>query len=437
MGNYSIAYTSTVIKNDWAASSLLLAAPPPPLLGNQPLIKPINARQQLLDRGDHLLQQWPDAGRPQTGEDPSKPVQGQALLAGVGNLMLSAKELRTILQKMGLGHAGELRRGAERRLEAVTAQLLDAKLRHSLSATTDLSELTATVLPDTSALSAAGAVVLDRFRYRLAHVAMRNHQWDMASALLDAVLEGTGELTRARLYRTVCKHRGEGRINDDALRELVQRYRQEGMERPGAPPLDVLVQEPTTCLLELLLLCQGGEPQLLDQLYEQQGHQRTTALTLFVMPQEGHPSTAVLSEWLAQAHLDEWGKEEWLVVDITVQQYGDLGRGSQLMNPNFPGKLNMAVLQVLAKAAVVGGVNNGLTPDAAKNRLHLLADGDLLESFNPDRWPYVTSGKLEDYPRRNVLKKNRLSQTWQLIPPYVVIQRDSATAMRQAAGNFQ
>ena len=66
---------------------------------------------------------------------------------------------------------------------------------------TDLSKLTAAVLTDTSALSAAGAVVLDRFRYRLAHVPMRNQHWEQASALLDAVLHGPGELTRARLYR--------------------------------------------------------------------------------------------------------------------------------------------------------------------------------------------------------------------------------------------
>lgn len=74
-------------------------------------------------------------------------------------------------------------------------------------------------------LSPAGAVVLDRFRYRLAHVAMRKQQWDLASALRDAVLEGTGELTQARLYRIVCTLRECGRVDDDALRELVQRYR--------------------------------------------------------------------------------------------------------------------------------------------------------------------------------------------------------------------
>jgi len=179
--------------------------------------------------------------------------------------MVEAEQLKAGLEAMASGPLADARREAERQLECWIQELLDAKVRHSLTATSGLDELTAIALTDAKGLSAAGAVVLDRFRYRLAHVAMRNQQWEQASRLLDAVLQGSGELTRARLYRTVCTLRRWGRIDDESLRELVARYRQEGMERPGAPPLDVLVQEPTTCLLELLLLCQGGEPQLFEQ----------------------------------------------------------------------------------------------------------------------------------------------------------------------------
>jgi len=351
--------------------------------------------------------------------------------------MLDAQELQTILQKMGSAHAGELRRGAERRLEAVTAQLLDAKVRHSLSATTDLSELTAAVLADIGCLSAAGAVVLDRFRYRLAHVAMRNQRWDLASDLLDAVVKGSSELTRARLYRTVCSLRADGRVDDDALRQLVQRYRREGMERPGAAPLDVLVQDPTTCLLELLLLCQGGQPQLLDQLYDDQGRQGTGGLSLVIQPEGERPSKVVLSEWLAQAHLEEWSKERWLVIDATARPIGELGRGSRLQGPNMRAPVLIGLAQVLGQAAVADSASS-LSPDATQQRFEQRDAGRLL---NPDyrepRWSYATSAELEDHPGRKVIKRDRLLGTWRLIPPYVVVHKDSSIAERQAAGSFQ
>ena len=131
---------------------------------------------------------------------------------------------------------------------------------------TVLSPLTALALSDAKVLSAAGAVLLDRVRYRLAHVAMRHQLWEQASMLL--------------------KLRGQGRSDDEALRELV-------------------------------LLCQGSEPQLLDQLYEDQGRLGTTGLKLFIRPERGPSTTVVMSEWLAQAHLDESEQEGWLVVDTT------------------------------------------------------------------------------------------------------------------------
>lgn len=351
--------------------------------------------------------------------------------------MLDPMKLRTILEKMGPSHPGELRRGAERRLEAVTAELLDAKVRHSMSATPDLSELTDIVLADTSAFSAAGAVVLDRLRYRLAHVAMRNQQWDQASDLLDAVLEGSAELTRARLYRTICSLRAEGRVDEETLRQLVQHYRREGMERPGAPPLDVLVQDPTTCLLELLLLCQGRDLQLLDQLYDDQGRQGTTGLSLFIQPQGERASRVVLSEWLAQAHLEEWRKERWLVVDATATPIGELGRGSLLQSPNMRSPVLIGLAQVLGKAAAVDS-DHSLSPDSTQQRFEQQDDGRLLNPDRPEpRWSYVTSAVLKEYPDRKVIERTGLLGNWQLIPPYVVVHKDSSIAKRQAAGSFQ
>ncbi|MFZ0407366.1 MAG: hypothetical protein WAM11_04550 [Cyanobium sp.] len=352
--------------------------------------------------------------------------------------MVEAEQLKAVLEAMVSGPVADARREAERQLESWIQELLDAKVRHSLTATSGLDELTAIALTDAKGLSAAGAVVLDRFRYRLAHVAMRNQQWEQASRLLDVVLQGSGELTRARLYRTVCRLRGEGRIDDEALRELVQRYRQEGMERPGAPSLDVLVQEPTTCLLELLLLCQGSEPQLLDQLYEDQGRHRTTGLKLFIQPLGERSKTVVLSEWLAQAHLDELAQEGWLVVDTTVESIGKQGRGSQLRSPNFPARVLVGVAQVLADAATVPlGGNRGLSSAAVQDRFLTRDDGHLVKPDKEPRWEYVTSGVLKEHPDRKVICRERAWNTWRLEPPYVVVLRDSTTAVRQATGRSQ
>ena len=353
--------------------------------------------------------------------------------------MVDAEKLKHVVEAMASGSDGDARRAAERQLESWIQELLDAKVRHSLTGVTGLSMLTAVALPEARDFSAAGAVVLDRFRYRLAHVAMRNQQWGQASALLDAVLQGSGELTRARLYRTVCALREQGRIDEKALRELVQRYRQDGMERPGAPSLDVLVQEPTTCLLELLLLCQGQEPQLLDQLYEDQGRQGTTGLRLFIKSQGERSRTVVLSEWLAQAHLEEWAREGWLVVDATAKPIGELGRGSRLSSPNAPSRMLVGVAQVLAQAPVEGNslVDKGLEIEAAKSRFLRGYQGRFLNRHGEPKWRYVTSAQLVDHPGRKVIRPGRLENAWYLIPPYVVVLSDSATLTRQAAGSSQ
>ena len=356
--------------------------------------------------------------------------------------MVDAEQLKAVLKAMVSGPIADARREAERQLESWIQELLDAKLRHSLTATSGLDELTDTALTDAKGLSAAGAVLLDRFRYRLAHVAMRNQQWEQASALLDAVLQGSSELTRARVYRTVCMLRKRGSIDDASLRELVAGYRQEGMERPSAASLDVLVQEPTTCLLELLLLCQGGEPQLLDQLYEDQGLHGTTGLTLFIQPQGERSRTVVLSEWLAQAHLDELAQEGWLVVDTTVESIGERGRGSKLRSTNFPAKWLIAIAQVLGYASAAAGFGNtGLNPIVAQNRFLSQDKGRLVDpaSISEDypRWKYVTSAELDEHPRRKVIRKETLENIWRLEPPYVVVVKDLATAVRQATGRSQ
>ena len=352
--------------------------------------------------------------------------------------MVDPEQLNDVLAAMASGQSSAARREAEAQLERWIQELLDAKVRHSLTGTSGLQRITAAVLIDAKGLSAAGAVVLDRFRYRLAHVAMRNQQWQQASALLDAVLQGGGELTRARLYRTVCSWREHGQIDDEALRELVQRYRQEGLARPDAPSLDVLVQESTMCLLELLLLCQGGEPQLLDQLYEDEGRHGTTGLKLFIQPQVECSKTVVLSEWLAQAHLDELTQEGWLVVDTTVESIGEQGRGSELRCTNFPVGVLVGLAQVLADAATVPhAVNRGLSPDAVQVRFLTRDAGRLVDPGNEPRWEYVTSGVLKEHPDRKVIRRERAWNTWRLEPPYVVVLRDSATAVRQATGRSQ
>ncbi|WP_094592380.1 hypothetical protein [Vulcanococcus limneticus] len=268
---------------------------------------------------------------------------------------------------------------------------------------------------------------------------MRGREWQWAAHLLDAVLQGPTELTRARLYRAVCSLHESGGVDSDTLQQLVGRHRQEGQEQRGTPPLDVLVQDPTTCLLELLLLCQGADPELLDQLYDAEGRRGTTGLTLLLQPERGPSTIVVLSEWLAEAQLAEWSQEGWLVVDATAEPVGELGRGSQLKSPNVPTRVLVGLAQVLGRAAVAGrGGSAGLTPEAAQQRFLARDDGRLV---NPDsgepRWQYVTSGVLVEHPYRKAFERSRSTGTWQLIPPYVVVQRDSSTLQRQAAGRFQ
>jgi hypothetical protein len=55
--------------------------------------------------------------------------------------MVDAKQLKAVVKAMAAGCDGETRRAAERQLETWIQELLDVKVRHSLSATTGLSDL--------------------------------------------------------------------------------------------------------------------------------------------------------------------------------------------------------------------------------------------------------------------------------------------------------
>jgi hypothetical protein len=55
--------------------------------------------------------------------------------------MVDAKQLEAVVKAMASGCDGETRRAAERQLETWIQELLDAKVRHSLTATNGLSDL--------------------------------------------------------------------------------------------------------------------------------------------------------------------------------------------------------------------------------------------------------------------------------------------------------
>lgn len=353
--------------------------------------------------------------------------------------MVDAESLEAVLRAMDQAGPAEHRRAAERMLEGLVAKLLDEKVRHGLGSVEGLQELVAVVQAPGAQITLSGAVILDRFRYRLAHVAMRNRQWQLAIDLLDRVLAGQAQLTRARLYRTVCQLRLHGSVPAAELSALVARHQQDWQERPAAPPLDVLVQDPTTCLLELLLLGQDSEPALLDQLYDRTGQHRSSGLKLLIQRSERPAEPVELSEWLAESQLEEWRREGWLVVDASVAVPGERGRGSLLRVPggNLRAPIAMGLAQVLAR--------NAPRPLPRQQVQELFAEWDdqrqvdQAEEDEPD-WPRATSTTLADHPQRKVIGRSpgtRGEVSWHLIPPYVVVLSDAASRLRQAAGKSQ
>lgn len=350
--------------------------------------------------------------------------------------MVDAERLRAVLQAMA--GAGERRRVAERKLEGLLLELLDAKVRRGLGEVGRLQELAAVAMGPVAGATATARLMLSRLCYRLAHLAMRDQQWELALELLEAVLSGEADLTRARLYKALCLSKTQGRIPEEALEELLACHRGEGRLDRIAPPLDLLVQDTTTNLLELLLLSQGAHAEQINRLYDPERRHRTTALRLMLCERSGSSATIEMSEWLAQAQLEDYRREGWLVVDSTTRPIGELGRGTPLRSTNFPAKVLAGIAQVLASSAAVphAGIS-GLTPDAVQSRLRSLDDGCLIDPDRDLRWEYVTSAVLLDHPDRKVIRRDRRSQSWHLIPPFVVVLRDSATALRQAAGSFQ
>ena len=165
----------------------------------------------------------------------------------------------------------------------------------------------------------------------------------------------------------------------------------------------------------------------------------TNGLKLFIQPQGERSRTVVLSEWLAQAHLDELAQEGWLVVDTTVESVGEQGRGSELGCTNFPVSVLMGLAQVLADAVTVShGGNRGLSPEAVQVRFLTRDEGRLVDPDKQPRWQYVTSGVRKKHPDKKVICSERAWKIWRLEPPYVVVQSsESATARRQASGRSQ
>ena len=383
------------------------------------------------------------------------PSQNQeATRHSVKGTMVDAERLQATLRAMGSTAMPEARRRAERQLEDLVLELLDAKVRHGLGCRSQLRALTdvaSVAMGPSAGLTAAARVVLNRFCYRLAHVAMRSREWALALELLDAVLAGEGDLTRAQLYRTLCLAKQRGSLAKEHIEDLLESHRQEAAQPATAPALDVLVQDPTTNLLELFLLAQDAPEECLDRLYDPAGRHRTTGLTLVLHPEGERRRTLTMSEWLAEAHLQEYRREGWLVVDATVESAGEQGKGSRVNVPggNMKPGIALAILQVLGAAAPTP-----LTQDAVKTRFRDWDGAGLLDKIDEQDkqnkkkskvtgWQKVTnracSVELADGPKRKLILRSEATglPCWELIPPYVVVLKDDATVLRQAAGSSQ
>lgn len=355
--------------------------------------------------------------------------------------MVDAGRLSSVLRAMAPSAKPGARRKAEGELERLVLELLDAKVRFALGSRYSLRSLTdvaQVAMAPTAGLTAVARVLLNRFCYRLAHVAMRSREWDLALELLEAVLAGEGALTRAQLYKTLCLSKLRGDLASSDLDELLECHRLEASQRGGAPALDVLIQDPTTNLLELLLLAQDAPGEHLDQLYDPTGSRRTTGLTLVLHPDGASSRTISLSEWLAEIHLQEYREEGWLVVDATVQLAGEQGRGSAVRVPggNVRQGIVMGLLQVLAKTAP-----RPRAQDSVREEFIAWDDERLIDPQSREpRWESVTSAELFGAMGRKVLRRcpdDAGHIRWELIPPYVVVLKDAANVLHQAAGSSQ
>ena len=204
-----------------------------------------------------------------------------------------------------------------------------------------------------------------------------------------------------------------------------------------APPLDVLIQDPTTNLLELFLYTQNASAELVDQLYATNGRHRTTGLTLLIHPGDNKNHQRVeLSEWLAEAHLEEYRQKGWLIID-SLAPSGEFGRGTSLRQPNgeILAPIVVAVAQILAKRA-------------PQERSREFVRDQLLERFDeslipdPDRigLERLSSCELKEHPGLKVFSRSsgtRGGVFYKLKPPYAVVLKDAARELRQASGSGQ
>ena len=343
----------------------------------------------------------------------------------------------------------EIRRSAERQLSNLLLQLVDAKIRHGLSHSDELWQLADTVLDPAMALEGTGAILLDHFRYRLAHVAMRSRQWSLAQQLLDTVLQGRGELRLARIYQAFCRSKlGQLHLDDMALVSLVHDL--VAAEQPSGPvPLDLAVQDPVTNMAELFLLLQDAPEHVLDGLYDSaQGDPLkrglTAGLTVLLVPQEGEHSELIMGEWLALRQVRELEEEGWLVVDNTFP-LGELGRNSPVEHPD--GKLGRAFmragLQVLAKEAPApmdrktvherffDGAGPGLIGVPGGKGRQKDRGKDSPNPVDLDRVPAAILS------RNGKEVVDHCDGCWKLRPPYAVISRDARRDWHQLLPSSQ
>lgn len=356
--------------------------------------------------------------------------------------MLILEKLKPCLQTLQQHDlSADLRRGAERQFSKLLMQLVDSKIRHGLGGSEELEQLAKTVLKPGLHLHGSAAILLDHFRYRLAHVAMRSGQWSLAHELLEPVVQGRSSLRLALIYQAVCMSKLENsRLEPGNLYELV-RALTTPLELDGPGPLDLAVQDPVTNMGELFLLLQDADSHVIDGLYDSdQGDPikrgLTAGLTVLLVPADGEPVEQTTGEWLALQQLRELEQEGWLVVD-SAAPFGEQGRGSAVKHPRGePNKPQLqAILQVLAQAAPVP-----LSLARIKALLRSEAGPDLIGQprANKDhQTEALDSIPVERAPRAHLVAGERpvidnTDRRWSLIPPYAVIKRDSRRTLHQS-----
>lgn len=361
--------------------------------------------------------------------------------------MLIQNKLRNCLhQLMRPLLTPEERQGAERLFSKLLLQLVDGKIRHGLAHSDELAGLAEVVLDPSLHLDGSAAILLDHFRYRLAHVAMRNRNWILAQQLLEPVIRGRESLRLARVYQALCSGKlRESPLSPEVLQELVTALVSPGAS-DGPGPLDLVVQDPVTNMAELFLLMQDAPEGVIDSLYDANHGDLlerglTSGLSLLLVPENGQPTHLEIGEWLALQQLEELKAAGWLVVDATVR-LGDLGHGSPVKHPRGePNKKQLqAILQVLARVAP-----QSLDPGSVRGSFFRQAGTDLIgepgseadrgkNSENPVPVERAITGLLVARNRKVIQTTDR---RWTLKPPYAVIKRDSRRALHQSLSNPQ